>query len=133
MEDLGFYLSLAGIAIGFYLIGRQRHKKSVERDMRELRWFKKNILQHQGATKMVPGTEWYDLRSHDGGKNWVALSKDGSVLGEAEKVHPGLLKHIEGMNQLFDHVQRHGPISAPDSEGIQALRNAGFTVKVGAP
>jgi hypothetical protein len=75
----------------------------------------------------------YDLRSWDAGKNWYAVDfnyKTGElkILGEVEKIYPGLMKHLTGWDDLTKYVEKNGPIKLTDPNGIQVLEKAGFEV-----
>lgn len=88
------------------------------------------------------GNEWigtecfwvnYDFRSLDGGKHWYAVSNNidsGTVviLGEADKVYPGLMRCMSDWDGLFDYVKTNGPINPSHPEDLQKLESAGFTV-----
>ena len=92
-------------------------------------YYKTTYGRHQGATAIGA----YDLRTLDGGKNWYAVKAKGGevvILGEAEKVYPGLLASIEGLAALIDYVDKNGPIgSRPITESdLKVLSGAGFTV-----
>ena len=103
-------------------------------------------LRHQGGSALYYPPNWdkekdgshfnYEIRSWDGGMNWYAIdhdfdSKEFKILGDAEELYPGLLEHIIGMDQLTKHVQDNGSIKldGTDPLGVDALENAGFTVK----
>jgi hypothetical protein len=64
----------------------------------------------------------FHLRSFDRGKHWYAVdTTDGIVvIGEAEKVYPGILTHIDRANKLFAHVRKYGFL---DSDGKKTLED----------
>jgi len=82
-----------------------------------------------GGTKLLTG-EWinYNLKTFDSGKHWYATERndDGGViiLGTAEEIYPGLLKHLEAWDKLSDPEYK-----LTRSEKIALLRDAGFTVE----
>ncbi len=86
-----------------------------------------------GGTMLLTG-EWisYNLKSYDDGKHWYAIEYGDdwgiTILGEAEEVYPGLLKHIDAMDRLTDHVNTNGPIASESD--FDLLRDVGFEVKV---
>lgn len=107
-------------------------------------------LTEQGGTSLYYPPNWdkekdgshfnYMIHSWDGGKTWYATEYDKdcgvrwgiTILGNAEEMYPGLLKHIVGMRQLTKHVEDNGSIKldGTDPLGVDALENAGFTVKI---
>jgi len=75
----------------------------------------------------------YNLRSWDGGKNWYVVdynfkTKEFKVLGDVEIIHPGLLKHLEGWDNLTDYVSKNGEIKLGDTDGLNLLKGVGFTI-----
>ncbi len=81
-----------------------------------------------GGTKLLTGEMIsYNLRTFDSGKHWYAIEYDDDwgliILGEAEEVYPGLLKHLDAMDNLISH----GPIT--NSADLDLLRAVGFTVE----
>ena len=88
------------------------------------------ITQHldskTGGTKLLTGDISYNLKTFDGGKHWYATEYDEDwgviILGEAEEVYPGLLKHLDALDNLVSH----GPIT--NSADLDLLRAVGFTV-----
>lgn len=105
-----------------------------KRDRQALEYYSKTYLHKQGGTTMTsPPIPSYDLRSFDGGKNWYAVESTQSggvnILGRAEQVYPGLLEHLQGMEELRAHVAKHGPITGLDEEGLKELERVGFTVE----
>ena len=56
-------------------------------------WFKIYVIRYRGHTNFQ-NIGWYHLQSFDGGLYWVAIDRDGTILGEAESVWPGLLHHL---------------------------------------
>jgi hypothetical protein len=76
----------------------------------------------------------YNLRSWDGGKNWYVVdynfdTKEFKVLGDVDTIYPGLLKHLEGWDNLTDYVSKNGEIKLDDTVGLKVLEGAGFTIK----
>ena len=108
---------------------------------------KKNYLRKQGGTTYgririnkeyevdrTLGKDFinYDLRSFDGGKNWYAVdynfeTKEVKIIGEAEKVYPGLLNHLESWDRLINYVKDNGPINPSDEKGVSIFEKAGFS------
>ena len=108
-------------------------------------------LQHSGGGLLYFPPTWdvkkngnsfnYDIRSWDGGKIWYAVEIDTNcvdglwgikILGRANELYPGLVKHIESWNVLTKYVKKYGSISPNDPEGIKLLENVGATVEIDA-
>lgn len=105
-------------------------------------------LREQGGTALYYPPNWdketdgshfnYMIHSWDGGKNWYATEYDKdcgkswgiTILGDAKEMYPGLLEHIKGMDALYDYVENNGSIDGTDPAGLEALEDAGFTVKI---
>jgi len=128
MNPVIVVLVLVVVAIIFFLAGRQSYKNSVAR---ELEWYETMYLEKSGATTSVPNANPYRLLSIDGGKTWLAIDEKRNILGLAEKVYPGLLAHLKGMDPLIAYVEKHGPIGYHPitNEEIKLLEDAGFEVK----
>ncbi len=121
-----------------------RHKNMMERQADRY----KLELREQGGTVLYYPPNWnketdgsffnYMIHSWDGGKTWYATEYDKEceggwgirILGNAQEMYPGLLEHILGMHQLTKYVEDNGSIDGGDALGIDALENAGFTVKL---
>jgi len=95
-------------------------------------------LEKKGGTKLFRGIDkpWleYDLRSWDAGKNWYAVdynfdTQELKIVGEAEKIYPGLMEFLDAMDKLTDYVEKNGPINPIDSRGVEVLESAGFKIK----
>lgn len=139
-----FILFILGLILHGILSPKMRHYKN----MKERQAQRNKIeLSHQGGGMLYFPPNWdkekdgkyfnYILHSWDAGKTWYAVEYDKEcedgwgiiILGNAREMYPGLLEHIEGMNTLTKYVEDNGSIGVDDSLGIEALENAGFTVK----
>ena len=69
----------------------------------------------------------YSIASFDYGKTWYVMDKDDKVIGECEKVHPGLLKTISGWDAIYE-LSKDGPIQSLTPDVKNAFENAGFTI-----
>jgi len=107
-----------------YLFG-----KNIKTKLKSLEWYEKNIQTKQGSTSFNEIGN-YKLVSVDGGENYIAIEPGtGRVLGDAEKVYPGLIKQLESMNALIEHVEKNGPINLSDPKEVSFLTKAGFKVE----
>ena len=102
-------------------------------DRSHLDWMRKTYLRRQGFEHSAGN---YELMSLDGGLEWYAIerTRDKHVIakGTAEKVFPGLLGRLAGMESLVEHVRTHGPLDltgALTPQAISVLNKAGFEVK----
>jgi len=89
-------------------------------------------LYKQGGTTIGGKLINYNLRSWDAGKNWYAVdynfdTKEFKIIGEAEKVYPGLLHHLESWDRLTNYVKNNGPINLSDKKGVSIFEEAGFS------
>ena len=115
--------------------------KQIARLRKEVDYAGKTYLVESGWTRMWGTNDsgtGYNLRSFDGGQNWYAVSNspgfgtnDGGViiLGEADKIYPGLRKHLYDLDALIEHCAKHGALTLTNDAEIQMLENVGFTVK----
>jgi len=100
-------------------------------------------LSKNGSTSMYFPPNWnkirdgknfnYYLMSFDGGINWHAIDREKLfdevvVLGLVDFVYPGLMDHLEGMDQLSKQAIEKGGLDITDSSDVKVLTNAGFTV-----
>lgn len=92
-------------------------------------------LTKQGGTTLYGDGKWlnYHLKSWDDGLNWYCIdynmsTKEFKILGEVEDIYPGLLEHLESMDNLTNYVTENGSIDVTKSEDLKVLNNAGFTV-----
>ena len=129
-------LAAVGVAIQFNRLVVENKRLKRDND-----YFNTTYLRKQGATSMWPASSKgemfsYDLRSFDAGKTWYAVERHGElgeyvvILGKAEVVYPGLMKHLSAMDALTDYVQRQGQFNLNDKLERSLLENAGFQVQV---
>ena len=120
---------LIGFAGGTYV-----QERNFKQERETLAWYSKQFLQKQGGGDLF-GVKSYDLRSIDGGRNWFAVERTNDegikVLGPVEKIYPGLMGKIYGLNALTDYAKKNGPVTFSDerkSVEKKLLEAAGFTV-----
>lgn len=118
-------LCFSGIKLFGITFGSAR---SVTKMEDELQYHRKQYLYRQGGTTLVPGADSYKLFSPNGGKDWYAINEDHQIMGTADEVYSGLLKHLDGMEVLTGHVGKYGPIDPASTEGKDLLERAGFKV-----
>lgn len=73
----------------------------------------------------------YELRSFDDGLNWYVIRRNKNnvyVQGNAENVYPGLLQHLNAMDELYRRVKENGPLNISNSDDLNCLKNAGFEI-----
>ncbi len=102
-------------------------KGDLARSERTLSRVTQHLDSKSGGTKLLTGEMInYNLKTFDGGKHWYAVERIDAggviILGEAEEVYPGLLKHLDALDNLISH----GPIT--NSADLDLLRAVGFTV-----
>lgn len=108
-------------------------KNDLDQSKRTLDYTTRHLDSKGGGTVMLTGEFInYNLKTFDSGKHWYAIEYDDcwgmTILGEAEDVYPGLLKHIDAMDKLTNHVSINGPIDLSSSDA-DLLRDAGFTIQ----
>ena len=127
-------LALGLIAVGLVAHNTARENKRLRRNAD---YIAKTYLRKQGVTTLYPGAKGqnfnYELRSFDAGKTWYAVKYDFeketvTVLGDAETVYPGLLKHLDAMDALTTYVSKQGTLNLNESLERNLLENAGFQV-----
>jgi len=128
------------------LVGKEYLKSDNEKRLeRDNKYMSETYLRKHGGTSTYGEGEIgkdfvnYDLRSWDAGKNWYAVDYDFDtetvkIMGEAEEVYPGLLKHLEAWDALTNHVIENGSITLNGDRAqkdAEILNNAGFEIKKG--
>jgi hypothetical protein len=110
-------------------VDNQRMKHSLD-------YYDANYLRKQGGTTSWPGSKggWvnYDLRSFDAGKHWYVVTNNGDgfvIVGEAEKIYPGLIDNLDAWDAIVNYAQSNGPISLNNSQQVQLMERAGFQIK----
>jgi hypothetical protein len=132
------------ILIGIVIVIAKYKVISITCDLKQtVKYYDTTYLRKQGGTQFNPMIKAdmfndkfinYDLRSWDAGKNWYAVeyffdTKELKILGEAEKIYPGLLKHLEAWDRLTEYIEIHGPYFDPTNpEDLKVLEDAGFEV-----
>lgn len=119
---IAFYNSAASVSLN------NKNEKKVSE------YYEKTYLRLSGGTSLYNNSIInYDLRSWDAGKNWYVVdynfdTKELKILGEVEKVYPGLMKHLKTMDDLTKHVKENGPIDINNVEDVKILEKSGFKV-----
>lgn len=128
-----FFLSLVIITLIFTLWNAKRELHFAK--VREAKNFE-HYRQLVGSTRLWNGSNGemisYNLRSFDSGQTWVAvdIDKDSkmSIKGDAEKLYPGLVQQIQGMNALTEEVLKGRQIDSSNRSDQQLLTKVGFEI-----
>jgi len=120
---IGLMISAVIIFILRLTLDFRDQRRRDAKDLAEYRKTYRHIWGPDNAEEI--GEKYTHLFTYDGGKHWIAINRDGSLLGDAEKKLPKEL----GMLRLSEYAWSHGPIQPNNPEGIQMLKKAGFTVK----
>lgn len=84
-----------------FLAGRYFRNIELKQDLETLARYKSTYLIKSGWTD---NSDYYHLFSCDAGNNWYAMGKDGvSIIGPAEEIYPGLVRHLEKENSLIKY------------------------------
>lgn len=128
------------VAVGVFLLTGYivNLKREIVRLQKDVNYYTKTYLRKQGGTalwKPSKGMVNYDLRSFDAGLSWYAVREEGelgeylTILGYAEDVYPGLMKHLSNMDALKERVEKMNKSMTLDNpEDIAFLKNVGFTI-----
>ncbi len=99
----------------------------------ELDYYHDRYLSKTGGTSLCGGGKWinYDIRSFDGGKIWYAVdygsNKEMIILGEVEKVYPGLMKCIGAWDKISNLKPME--LTPTERENLRSLlKDAGVTI-----
>ena len=129
---IGVYIpALFLIGIICFLLGCQVVYREGESDRRDLAYYRRTYLTKSGFTTFHGEGINYSLISIDAGKTWYATNQEREILGLAEVIHPGLLKHVQGTSELMAYVLKHGPLDLGNVKDMALLKGAGFTVQGG--
>jgi type II secretory pathway pseudopilin PulG len=126
----------AVLLLYFFLEARDENKRLT----RQLDSYTSTYDSKQGWTRMYGDSDKglsYNIHTFDGGKTWYACEWSDNwelkILGEVEKVYPGLMSHLEAWDNLTNHVAKNGPIDptkmTPELGDI--LKNAKIEIKIG--
>lgn len=112
-----------------------QHFNRVARMQRELDYYASAYKCRNGVTSLWSGSNGemltYELRSFDDGLNWYVIRRNKNnvyVQGNAENVYPGLLQHLNAMDELYRRVKENGPLNISNSDDLNCLKNAGFEI-----
>lgn len=127
-------LGLSTIVVLFFNYTLKEEKEVLQKDVD---YYQSTYLKRQGGTGMYNGTMLnYNLKSFDGGKIWYACEYDEKgliILGNVEKVYPGLLAHLEAWDKLQNYIAKFGPIDpnkiTPELEKIMMDAKIKFETK----
>jgi hypothetical protein len=93
----------------------------------DLAWYKKRFQFQRGASTLVPNANPYSLLSTNSGKDWYAIEKDGTIIGKAEEVFPGLLENRAAWKAITQAVETSGgPLDIALPENQKLFEAAGF-------
>ncbi len=127
------------VIIAFLLVtvlsaGAIHLKDRLDSSERHVEQLTQHLDSKSGGTAMLTGEMFnYNLKTFDSGLTWYAIEYDNdwgvTILGEVEEIYPGLLQHLEAMDELTKYVEENGPIRGMQSGEIKLLEDAGFEVK----
>ena len=126
-------IALVLVAVLAFYAGYKLKEDQTRNAVRGYEHYRKTCLRKQGSGL---GFGSYNLESYDAGKSWWAVKYDEQgkmeIQGLADQVFPGLLKHIEAMDRLWEYARSNGPLTlsganAAAEKGL--LEGAGFTVE----
>lgn len=114
--ELGYLLIIASALLLMWF----NYSKSQEilKLNKDLNFYRETYLKRQGSLGDYNGNPLsYNLLSFDAGKTWYAFEYDKdwnvTLLGEVEKVYPGLLTELKAWDVIGEYVRKNGPID-PD-------------------
>lgn len=71
----------------------------------------------------------YRLRSFDDGVSWYVFDAD-TLLGNADSIYPGLIKHIEAWDNITKFVKENGTINETNYKLLESdLNEVGITIE----
>ena len=134
ISPISFIIVSLLLLVALVIIKKQ--SDNLKRANRDLDYYHSTYKIRTGATSLWDGSNGemlcYQLQSFDGGINWYVMRSDGKntyVQGNVENVYPGLLKHLNAMDNLTQRIEASGPLNPSNPEDMNFLKNAGFTVK----
>ena len=139
---MGLYVFLLAIALITMAVICNNYRNKYHKLQKVIERRDNTELRLQGSTKLY-GDKGFDnpmlnyyLRSWDGGKNWYVIDQEiyfrfgeVKVLGEAETIYPGLIKHLRAWDKLTNYVVKDGPLDPTDIEDLQLMEEAGFKIE----
>lgn len=139
--DLTYLIIIALLGLSSLLLLYFHYEKSEE--VRKLQKivdsYSERYLKRQGGTRMYKEDEMlnYNLMSVDGGQIWYAFEYGKNwevrILGEVEKVYPGLMAHLDAWDNFKNYVEIHGAIDpdniSPELQKILDKAKIKFEVK----
>lgn len=125
--------AIIGVALPNFL---QAHFEKISRMKQDLEFYRKTYLYKSGMTTMWPGSKGealnYELQSFDEGRNWYVMRRDGDnryVQGNVENVYPGLMKHLNAVDAVFDRVKERGPLNPTNPTDLEFLKGIGVSIQ----
>lgn len=128
-----FFMSLVIITLLSALWNAKRELHfAKEREAKNFEHYRQLV----GSTRLWNGSNGdmisYNLRSFDSGQTWVAVEIDKEskmrIKGDAEKLYPGLVQQIQGMNALTEEVLKGRQIDLSNQSNQQLLTKVGFDI-----
>jgi len=107
----------------------RKYENTIESKNDHLNFYQSTYKKEAGGTALYNGKYMdYDLRSLDGGVTWYAVKRSGDslkIMGEAEKIYPGLRKMNETWTKLFAKIEKEGPLGSKplDDEAKLLIKN----------
>jgi hypothetical protein len=127
-------LFVLAIALSFIAGHNSRNKEVQSARDRVTRLFE-HVKNKTGGTVLVEGASSYNLKSFDSGENWYAIKYNKEwgmkILGTAEDIHPGLLKHLDAMDKITSRIDNGEKFTLEDGingKDANLFRDVGFKI-----
>ena len=106
-------------------------KQELDSGIREdAEWYRSHVLYQSGVTRYNETDLSYNLVSVDGGEHWAARDRDGSFMGDAEDVYPGLNEQLEAWDAIMKYVEGSESWDPSNETQMKLLRKAGINISL---
>lgn len=122
------------LGIGFWA-GQAWLRPELESARRDLQGMRSKFMLKQGHLEEYGD---YTLYSVNFGKDWIRVKQDDNfrvedASGPVRETEPGLLeaarKKEKAWDRLLTYIEKNGPITSDDKEGLRILEDVGFEVE----
>lgn len=117
---------ILGILGGIFIIYTVLLYETISEPKTQLSEYEERYLHQSGWSLFID--DEYHLFSNDGGQHWYAII-DNVIVGEADEIYPGLVKHLQSVDDLIEYVEKNGPITLKSTEEFKLLEDNGFSIR----
>lgn len=130
MSWMGPAIIACGISVIYFWHRGNRFKEKYEGTVRYFHGYAEKVKLDYISTKFNDEDVNVGIVSMNKGETWYCFDpKSGEILGDVDKLYPGIVERQKAHSALAKYISENGSIDMNDAEGMELIREAGFMVQ----